>query len=870
MHFSPLQILLPVLISLGVALAEPDVTGYFHLVNGDVVAGNRAVVDGEILRMSAPTLDAVVEFEASDLLAWSVARVSPASAEKLSRVQFHNGDQVDVKIVEMDDEWLHVETAWGDANALRVADIARVILPGEEVPIYRGPQPLSDFLTGNSPAGPESGWVEADGGIFSRSERKSGLDLPLQETGARFQITLEFKSQGDPGLALDLFGTGRREKGPNWIYLRQRGDQISVNARGSEVSGLNAGAIQSPESRDGAYRVDLYANLVDNHYAVRWNGILVREWRDRGGNGADSFVFNRLRLQFTGSEPVMIQELTLKPWDGRLPPDRVDQKAGVGVIFRNLDGRTWKSVRIQEGNLEMTPPEGPPLSVPLDRVVEWKFPLPSPQLRPSEPPKVELHFALPGNRLTVPRAELRAGIVHTGHAAFREPLLLPLGALQGIHWLNRSQAEAEVHAETPYLRMLSGEKITGHPLGFTGGRLHFQPVWNESALSVPLRNVGRLHQLGRADVEEAPHRFLLQNLNRVRGTLREVGETNLTFLSAWGEVLSVDRRALREVSQPGGTQGGWVHEWGDGSDWQVTDRRGQTLDPKNVQEGAIARGGVTYARRLPGDANRIMMDIPIEANASLGLLFNLFSSGPTRGNQRDGVEVNIPGRQILARAQGKAEWINFERIPGEPNRLQVFFDPEADTIHVFLNEEKVGTLNVPLPVDVGTRWMWFQSISRDFSTEGFQVLPWSGEPDPTRKKEAPPEGDELRLADRRRLRGKLLPSAEGQIRFKPEDDTEPIDVPIQEMLRLQLATAAPLLPRRNARDVQVILRGESQPLTLALIEGDAHRITLTGDAWPSEVSVPMSHIDTLIFNPYQNQRQDQNPPRPRGRSFSRP
>ena len=61
--------------------------------------------------------------------------------------------------------------------------------------------------------------------------------------------------------------------------------------------------------------------------------------------------------------------------------------------------------------------------------------------------------------------------------------------------------------------------------------------------------------------------------------------------------------------------------------------------------------------------------------------------------------------------------------------------------------------------------------------------------------------------------------------------------------------------------MKIRLRGESQPVTLALIEGDLHRIVGMSDAWRTPVAIPMTLIDSITFNP--------SPLHPRGYSHGR-
>lgn len=839
--------------------AVSDAKGFFMFSHGDVIAGTHARLDAAALEFFAPTLDAQVERHANDLLAWRIAQASPpANLANLSRIHLRNGDQLDVHVLALDAEWLDVETPWGTRNAVRIADLSHVTLPGETAPRYRGPQPLSDFRVANAPAASDSGWVAAEGGLFSQSQRKAALELPIPEAGDTFRIALEVLPQGFAGLSLDLTGNGPRALGPDLIWLRQRQNEITVRAR-SEAGSLTGGAVPLPETNTPAYRMELYVNVKENHYAVLWNGVIIREWREPPADRSESFSFDTLKLQFIGTEPILIREITLTRWNGILPPEREEPASGVAVRFQNQDNRTWPSVRIREDMLELTPETGPPFTVPLHMVAELTFARKPAPPRAPEPASVELRLALPGNRLSVAHVEMRAGLMETEHPAFRTPLQLPLRDIQGIQWVTRSHGEADIPDETPHLRMLSGENIAGHPLGFLGGRLRFQPLWSETELAIPLRNAGTLYLNNKHEVPNAPHRFRLHNRDTFPGTLLEVGENDVALLSPSGEQLRINRNALREVIRPDAALGDWIYVWGDENDWQVTQRSGRPRDPSDPARPSVARAGFTYARQLPVSPNRLMLDLHIAANENLGLLFSLFSSEPTRTTTPEGVEINMTSRQIIVRMQGELQVISFERRPDVPNRLQLFFDPEADTITVFLNGEQLPPLNVPIPVDMDARWMRFQSLSRDFPTAGLQVQPWQGDPVPSQPKADVREHDELQLADRPNLRGTLLPATEGQISFRPEGDATQLSVEIREMLRIRFASQTQVFPRRNARDVLVSLRGETQPVTLALLEGDARSIKGTGDAWPDPVAIPMPLIDAITFNPYKQQRQDKSP-----------
>ena len=191
---------------------------------------------------------------------------------------------------------------------------------------------------------------------------------------------------------------------------------------------------------------------------------------------------------------------------------------------------------------------------------------------------------------------------------------------------------------------------------------------------------------------------------------------------------------------------------------------------------------------------------------------------------------------------------------------------DSDIIHVFLNGEPAGSLEVPIPVKMDERRFWFQSIAQNFPTEGLQVLPWTGEPDPQTLPGPAAEGEMLWRSGRSGVPGQLLPGTSGQIVFRPEGAGDTETVPVDEIAKLRLRSDDLILPRRNARDVQIWMCGAQQPLTLAVRDGGIDRIVGTGDAWASEISIPFTRLDAMRFNPYQTLRRDDADPPQRGHS----
>ncbi|MCC5849349.1 MAG: hypothetical protein JJU29_14795 [Verrucomicrobia bacterium] len=848
---------------LGGVRADP--VGLFTLNNGDVIAGENVVLKEKTLQLFAPTLDARVELDTERLLGWHAARISASEPSDLSRIFLRNGDQLDVHVAGIDEEWVEFITAWGLRNAVHVANVDRLELPGAHGEVlYRGPQPLSDFSVRNAPAGPASGWVEAGGGVYTRAENKSRLELGFQDLPDAFRIFMDVESLGSTNLALDLVGRRPRAAGPNWIYLRQRGNRILVNAR-SRTGSFPTGDVAIRENHDGSYQVEMFVDVKTNRYLVRWNGQRIREYQDVQPDPDEEFAFDALWLQFVGAAPVKIRELTVTRWDGIAPADfapRQPDAGGVEVRFRNQDRGIWKTLRLQDEKLTVADGQRAGLSFPLSVVSEITFPAPDAGRASRPKPMVSIQLGQPGNRLGVSELEINSGMVEAEHSAFRDPLLLPLDRIQGIQWLSRSR-EKEVAASSDELRMLSGERVTGFARKTVRGRLRFQPLWAENEFAVPIRNIGTLSFSGEESVEASPHRFFFHNQDWFRGRLLSVDDEEITFRSAWGEDLRVDRGGLREISISEDGEGQWVYRWGREEDWHVRARGSRTL-PSDNPGTSTARGNVIYSRRLPNRPNRLVLDLTWEANESPGLLFNLFASdsagGFSSGGSSDGVQVNVSSNRILARVRGQADFVLFERKPDVAYRLQMFFDPEADKIHLFLNQEPLAVLNIPIPVDMEARWMGFQSTSKDYTPAIFQVQPWEGEPDPDLAVVESPNGDELRLGGNRLRWGRLLPAPEGRLKLATEKNPEPLDFAIDEMQSIRFSDASKFLPRRTARDAQIFLRGESQPVTLAVERLDRTQLIGKSDVWAFPVTLPRAYVQSITFNPYQTNRQDREEP----------
>ncbi|MCC5849926.1 MAG: hypothetical protein JJU29_17710 [Verrucomicrobia bacterium] len=844
------------------AAAESDRVGFFYLTNGDVVQGKQTLLNETSLQFSAPTFGSDVELKPEDLLAWRSVDARQEGVENLSRIHLQGGEPFDVKILRLADGWLEVETAWGEGNAIRVSDLARIILPRPETPIYLGPQPLSDLLEASESSTSTAGWVEADGGVFSVSEIKGPLAVPLKDAGGVYRIAVEIVPGGEVDLSMDLAGKGPREAGPDRIIIRQRQEELLFSSQSPFGSPISGSAVL-PDFRSEPYRVELYVNIPQNLYALRWNGVRVREWRDRPAEATETFSFDTLSLRFSGNAPVLVREITVSRWDGTLPSDREASDDRIRVLFRNQDSLMAKNIKIEEGTLGLTQADDSAFNLPLARVEELNFPTQNGARQALEPSVAELRLAFPGNWLRVTGIEIRDGTLYVEHASFRDPLRIPLKKVQGIQWKAPAREQTTAAVEGSTLRLLSGEIVRGEFLTFTDAQLKFRPDWGETELAAPLAAVRSLSFAGDETVADTPHRFRFQNRDTFRGTLQEVDEEEITLRSPWGEALRLNRKGLLEISRVGGAQGDWIDRWGVDADWQMSQGWRPNLESPDSETQSIARRGMVYARRLPDSPERVMLDLPLEGSASLGLLFNLYASGPTRGSPLEGVEVNIASRQISLRAPGGFEFFNFERIPNEPNRLQFFFDPELDRITVFLNDEELAARDIPFPKDLETRWMWFQSLSRDFPTEGLQVQPWSGQPNPGQPPVEARKGDELQLADNRRFSGRLLPSVNDQLVFMPEGGDEALAALIQEMLLMRFSSEAQSKPEPTPRDVQVAFRGEAQPMTLTLEEGDAQRIVGTGDVWRSPVSLPLTFIESITFNSTQRRRNDQmdGPPR---------
>ncbi|MCC5844469.1 MAG: hypothetical protein JJU05_09475 [Verrucomicrobia bacterium] len=824
-----------------------DIQGFFSLKNGDVLKGNQVNLRGDAFEFFARSFDARLTLEPEDLSAWQAAGLQPLRGDSLSRVQLIGGEGLDVRVLGLDDAWLYVETAWGQRSAIRVADLARISLPEATGPLYHGPQPLSGFQIPNAPDGTVPGWVEVAGGISSFSGPRAALPLNLPDTDPVFRLSMTVRSRGETNLALDLEGSGSRATGPNRISIRQRQNQLTVNSY-TRIGSLTAGARTLPEDRLETYHLEFYVNPRENHYVLRWNGVPVWEGREAPADSSESFSFERLRIQFIGNAPVLIQELRLSSWNGHPPRESEAPASGVRVIFRNQDGLTASSVRMRDDAWVLSPGEEAELTLPFDRIAELVFPAPAGG--DSGPPRfdAELRFAFPGNRLRVTDLQLSGGAVSAHHPAFRDPLSVPLRTVQGIEWRGTEPLPPVTDAGTATLRLLSGEILRGTLEGFADDRLKFRPAWRDTPLTVPLAAVDTLSPAGEDVLTDSPHRFRLMNRDTFRGTLQAVSERDVSVLAPWGDVLRVARGGLTEISAMDGEPGDWIDRWGSDADWRMTRGWRPNPPPPDPDGPSVARGGMIYARRLPDSPDKVMLDLPLEANASVGLLFNLYAAGPERGRPLEGVEVNVTSRQILARVSGGAEWVNYERIPVAPNRLQFFFDPEADTISIFLNGEEIPSINLPLPKGLENRWMWFQSIGNNFSTAGLQVHPWSGKPDPEMRRMKARALDEILMAGAPPLRGRLLPDAPGRLAFLPEGAHEALTFPVRELQRLRFQADTQYESRSKAGDVQVLFRGGGSFLTLTWLKGDGDTIVGNGEAWRDPVSIPLRFVETILFN----------------------
>jgi hypothetical protein len=304
-------------------------------------------------------------------------------------IRFSNGDDLFGSLSSLDTESLEFSTWFGGMMKIPRSAIETITFLSKNYSIvYEGPTDAGGWVIGNN--GPQS-WAYRDGSFITQSAGILGRDFNLSGSctiefdlawGGYFNLVADIYSD-----MLDHFETENSSYMLDFsheqvVLQRARGNSPPVN--------LGNAALPNLDGRNKMH-VTIHCNKQESTVAVLVDNTLVKRWKDNsgfGGTGTGILFENR-----AGTASVKLSNFRVSRWEGRFEPQEIANPStnSDSVCFLNHDKALGKIAAIKDGKVDLVL-EGNLLHVPIERVTQIDFALPTTNAEPRGPWQVRAMF----------------------------------------------------------------------------------------------------------------------------------------------------------------------------------------------------------------------------------------------------------------------------------------------------------------------------------------------------------------------------------------------------------------------------------------------------------------------------------------------
>lgn len=318
----------------------------------------------------------------------------------------------------------------------------------------------------------------------------------------------------------------------------------------------------------------------------------------------------------------------------------------------------------------------------------------------------------------------------------------------------------------------------------------------------------------------------LTNGDELRGVIREMDSEKLVLQTTYAGDLTIQRPMIESVV-PGAADGSVLYQGPTGlTDWY----RSQGDRGWGYRDGALVLGpgvsGVVARDVKLRDRCRIEFDLQWRAHPYL--LVSVYGDNPE----------NFHGNAYVLHISGNSVQLQRGRVRGGMNmlgggatvenftqrgraRLGILVDKSKRSIALTVDGNVVRQWTDPAEFAGGGTWLMFMGQGQGpLRISNLVVREWDGQLEASAV-ERPASEDLLRLSNHDKVSGDLRGIREGRVFFQTAYAT--LEVPLERVLRLELATNKAERARRQASDIRAMFHGGGY-LTVALEKIDEHQL----------------------------------------------
>jgi hypothetical protein len=316
-----------------------------HLIGGNYQAG---------LKWKSNAAVNETLFDAATISTIRLGEYTIPQREKLSSINFTNGDSITGIIEDFTQGVLSVKSVFGGKLKIKKEMVRSIIPPnGNTEILYIGPTDNSNWKV-SSWGNTSNRSTVKDGELQIASNSSLGCDVSLPKMA---KIDFTFETIGQCQFYFVFYADNLQNRFQNnyslnifsgYIYMQK----FSANKRSS----INLGNVQCPEIREGKGHVTLFIDHEKGRIILLINGKQIKQWVDTHPTGAGKYIYF-----VNQSRSVMkISNIVVSKWNGAFlkdPSDDIGREDMDILQFMNDDYTFGHFKGIKEGYLEFSSEE---------------------------------------------------------------------------------------------------------------------------------------------------------------------------------------------------------------------------------------------------------------------------------------------------------------------------------------------------------------------------------------------------------------------------------------------------------------------------------------------------------------------------------